>query len=77
MALAGVKAELTVVAGKATSTVGGVLNLKEGEVLALNTPLNAAFDVLLGETLIARAELVAVGDNFGVRIVQVQKPAPT
>lgn len=74
-ALAGVKAELTIVAGKAASTVGDVLALKEGAVLALNTPLNAPFDVMLGETLVARGELVAVGEHFGIRIVQAQDPA--
>jgi flagellar motor switch protein FliN len=71
-ALAGVKAEVTVVAGTATSTVGDVLALKEGAVLPLNTPLNAAFDVVLNGTVIARGELVAAGEHFGIRITQVQ-----
>lgn len=70
-ALAGVKTELTVVAGRATSKVGDVLSLKEGAVLTLDRALNAPFDVLLGEHVIARGELVAVGEQFGVRIVQV------
>lgn len=70
-ALAGVKTELTIVAGKASTTVGDVLALQEGLVLPLDTMLNAPFDVMLGSTLVARAELVAVGDHFGVRIVQV------
>jgi flagellar motor switch protein FliN len=71
-ALSGVKTELTVVAGKATSTVGEVLSLKDGAVLTLDTALNAPFDVMLGNTLIARGELVAVGEQFGIRIVLVQ-----
>jgi flagellar motor switch protein FliN len=75
-ALSGVKTELTIVAGQASSTVGDVLNLQAGTVLPLNTPLNAPFDVMLGTTLIARAELVAVGEHFGVRIVQVQPGTP-
>jgi len=70
-ALAGVKAELTVVAGHASSKVGDILSLREGVVLALDRALNAPFDVMLGDNVIARGELVAVGEQFGVRIVQV------
>ncbi|PTT79795.1 flagellar motor switch protein FliN [Pelomonas sp. HMWF004] len=70
-ALAGVKADLTVVAGHATAKVGELLALKEGAVLSLDTALNAPFDVMLGDQVIARGELVAVGDQFGVRITEV------
>lgn len=70
-ALAGVKADLTVVAGHATAKVGELLALKEGTVMALDTALNAPFDVMLGDQVVARGELVAVGDQFGVRITQV------
>ena len=75
-ALSGVKTELTIVAGRAVSTVGDVLSLRDGAVLTLDTALNAPFDVMLGETVIARGELVAVGEQFGIRVVQVQ-PALT
>jgi flagellar motor switch protein FliN/FliY len=71
-ALAGVKAQVTVVAGSADTTVGEVLAMKEGAILSLNTALNAPFDVMLNGTIIARGELVAVGEHFGVRITQVQ-----
>jgi len=70
-ALAGVKAELTVIAGRASSKVGDVLSLKEGAVLSLARALNAPFDVMLGDSVIARGELVAVGEQFGIRIVEV------
>lgn len=70
-ALAGVKAELTIVAGHATTKVGELLSLQEGAVLPLDRALNAPFDVMLGDNVIARGELVAVGEQFGIRIVQV------
>lgn len=70
-AMAGVKAELTVVAGHATSSVGDILALRDGAVLPLDRTLNAPFDVMVGNSIIARGELVALGDQFGVRIVQV------
>ena len=76
-ALAGVKTELSVVAGRALSQVGEILALKEGAVLTLDAALNAPFDVMLGDTLIARGELVAVGDQFGIRITQVASAEAT
>lgn len=71
-ALAGVQAQVRVVAGHATTTVGDILNLKEGSVFKLDTELNAPFDVVVNDTVIARGELVAVGDHFGVCVTQVQ-----
>jgi len=73
-ALAGVKARLTLVAGHAMSTVGDVMGMKEGGVLKLDTELNAPFDIVLNDTVIARGELVAVGDNFGVCVTQILTP---
>jgi flagellar motor switch protein FliN/FliY len=70
-ALAGVRADLTVVAGHACAKVGDLLSLQEGTVMALDTALNAPFDVMLGAQIVARGELVAVGDRFGVRITEV------
>jgi flagellar motor switch protein FliN/FliY len=75
-ALAGVKAQVQVVAGHVTTTVGDILNLKEGAVFKLDTLLNAPFDIVVNDTVIARGELVAVDDHFGVCVTQVQ-PAPT
>lgn len=71
-ALAGVKAEVTVTAGTASTTVGEILALKEGAVLKLNAALHEPFDVVLNGNVIARGELVAVGEHFGIRITQVQ-----
>ena len=70
-ALSGVRADLTVVAGHATAKIGELLALKEGTVMTLDTALNAPFDVMLGDQVVARGELVAVGDQFGVRITEV------
>ncbi len=74
-ALAGVKAKVRVVAGHATTTVGEILNLREGAVLQLDTELNQPFDIVVNDTVIARGELVAVGDHFGVCVSQVQPAA--
>lgn len=70
-ALAAVKTELHVLAGKASASVGEILGLKAGTVLTLDAALNAPFDVVLGDQVVARGELVAVGDRFGLRITEV------
>lgn len=70
-ALSGVKAQVTVHAGRATTTVGELMALKKGSVLKLDAELNTPFDVVVNQTVIARGELVAVGDHFGICITQV------
>ena len=71
-ALSGVPALVTVVAGHGTTTVGDLLNLKEGAVFKLDTALNAPFDIVVNDIVIARGELVAVDDHFGICVTQVQ-----
>jgi flagellar motor switch protein FliN/FliY len=68
---AGVKANVSVLAGTAQASVGELLSLKEGAVLQLDRVVNAPFDVVLDGHVLARGELVAVGDHFGVRICEV------
>lgn len=68
---AGVKANVSVLAGTAEASIGDLLSLKEGAVLQLDRAVNAPFDVVLGGHVLARGELVAVGDYFGVRICEV------
>lgn len=68
---AGVKAKIEVRAGHAQSTVGELLALKDGSIFKLDREVDAPFDVLLDGQLIARGQLVAVGDHFGVRVTEV------
>ncbi len=71
---AGVKATVKVVAGEASASVGELLALNEGSVLTLDRAVDAPFDIVLDGTVLARGQLVAVGDQFGVRIVEVCMP---
>lgn len=67
----GVKASVSVLAGQAHATVGELLALKEGAVLALDRQIDAPFDVVLDGHVLARGQLVAVGEQFGIRISEV------
>lgn len=73
-AFAGVKASVEILAGRAEASVGELLALKEGSVLTLDRAVDAPFDVMLDGATIARGQLVAVGEQFGVRITEVCMP---
>jgi flagellar motor switch protein FliN/FliY len=51
--------------------VGEILGLQAGTVLNLDAELNAPFDVMLGDLVGPRGELIAVGDRFGLRVTEV------
>lgn len=68
---AGVRASVTVVAGSASASIGDLLALKDGAVLTLDRAIDAPFDVMLDGAVLARGQLVAVGDRFGVHITEV------
>lgn len=70
----GVKATVSVSAGTAAATVGELLALHDGCVLTLDRALDAPFDVVLDGRVLARGQLVAVGEQFGVRICEVCEP---
>lgn len=57
--------------GTARLTVKELMELRQGTTLELEQHLHQDADVLLNERVIARGELVAVGDHFGVRITEL------
>jgi flagellar motor switch protein FliN/FliY len=69
-----VKVPLTVTLGDAELTMARLFALTAGDVVALDRPVDAAVDVRLHGKLIARGTLVAVGDQFGVRITEISGP---
>ncbi|QJE03192.1 hypothetical protein HH212_05130 [Massilia forsythiae] len=67
----GVPVSVNVVVGTARSTIGEVMALREHAVLKLDRQVDLPVDVVLNGKVIARGELLAVDDNFGVRITEV------
>lgn len=59
--------------GEAELSVSELLALKAGSIVKLGLKLGEPIDLKLNDALIARGEIVAVGENFGVRIVEVSK----
>jgi len=63
----GVTAEL----GRCTMRVSDVLKLGKGSIVELDRLAGSAIDVLVKNRLVARGDVVAVDDRFGVRITEV------
>ena len=57
--------------GSISITVDQLFALKKGEVLAMNEGVDALITLQLNGKAIARGELVAVDDHFGIRILEL------
>ena len=57
--------------GAARLTVRELTALKPGETVTLDAALNQAVELRLNGVAVARGELVAVGDRFGVRLTEI------
>ena len=68
--LAGVELTVAVELGRAQLRMRELLRLGEGSVLDLDRGPDAPVDVLVNGSLIARGEVVVVGDELGVRITE-------
>ncbi len=68
----GVKVRLEVVMGECEMSVAELFELRDGSVVKLDREVNAPVDILLDGNLVARGTLVAVDDNFGVCITEIE-----
>lgn len=69
-----VRTSLKVSIGQAELTIRELLDLKEDSILQLNKKTNDPVDILLDGKVIAHGSIVAVKDDFGVRITEILKP---
>ena len=67
-----VRIKLRAVVGDAEVSVEELFGLKEGATLKLDAQVNAPIDLYFDNKLVARGELVVVGDNFGVSITGIE-----
>ena len=66
-----VQVELRARLGLVTVSVDELLALRSGSVLKLQSRLNDLVELRLNDAVVALGEIVAVGDHFGLRIVDV------
>ena len=68
-----VRVRVLVSAGYCDLTVRDLLDLRENSVLTLDKSTHDPVDVVLDGKVVASGMLVAVGDNFGVRITEIRQ----
>lgn len=73
--LGDVPLELSVELGRVMLTLREVAGrLGPGSIIPLTTLTGDKLDVRINDRLVARGEAVAVGDRYGVRIVEIVEP---
>jgi len=54
--------------------VQNVLNLKKGNIVVFEKIVGEPMDIVVGNRLMARGEIVVVNERYGVRISEVTRP---
>lgn len=74
--LMNVSLQVTAELGKCKMPVAEILKLGTGSIVELDRLAGGPVDLLVNNKLVARGEVVAVDENFGVRVTElIQKPA--
>lgn len=60
--------------GAARMVIKDLLQLGQGSVIELEKLAGEPMDVMIGEKLVARGEVVVVNDRFGVRLTDIVSP---
>jgi len=60
--------------GRTEIEVQKLLNLKKGSMLVFEKIVGEPMDVVVGNRLMARGEIVVVNERYGVRISEVTRP---
>lgn len=66
-----VKVALAAQVGTMTMSIDELFALKPGDVVSMNELLEAPLTLMLNGRQVARGELLAVDDHFGVRILEL------
>ena len=65
---------LTVEVGSTDIRIRDLLRLNEGSVVELDRLAGDPLDILVNGTIIARGEVVMVGERFGIRFSEIVSP---
>jgi len=72
--LLGVELEATLRFGSREMPLGQLLDLGPGDVVQLDRNVSDPVDLIVGDKIVARGEVVLVNGNFGLRITEVAAP---
>lgn len=72
----GVNVTFSVEVGRVSIPFRSVRTLKQGEVIAIDRPINDPMDIRVNGTLVARGQVVSTeAKKFGIRITEIISPA--
>ena len=60
--------------GRTDMEIQDILNLKKGNIVAFEKIVGEPMDVVVGDRLMARGEIVVVNERYGVRISEETRP---
>ncbi|MDR0984326.1 MAG: flagellar motor switch protein FliN [Ruminococcus sp.] len=69
--LMSVPMDVSIEIGSATKKVEEVLDFTQGTIFELDRPSSAPVDIVVNGNLIAKGDVVVVGDNFAVKITEI------
>ena len=73
--LENIEVQMTVEVGNTEIRIRDLLRLNEGSVVELDRLAGDPLDILVNGTMIAKGEIVMVGERFGVRFTEIVDPA--
>ena len=73
-ALENIEVEMSIEVGRTEITIADLLRLHEGSVVALDRLAGEPLDILVNGTMIAKGEVVMVGERFGIRFSDIVDP---
>lgn len=73
-ALENIEVEMSVEVGRTEISISELLRLNEGSVVELDRLAGEPLDILVNGTMIAKGEVVMVGERFGIRFSDIVDP---
>lgn len=71
--IANVEVKLTAQLGTSRAKIKDILRYDEGSLIVLDNYEDEPVDIFVDSVLVARGEVVAVGDSYGVKVVELIK----
>jgi flagellar motor switch protein FliN/FliY len=75
-ALLDIELEARIQFGSREMLLSELMELSAGDVLELDRLISDPVDLLVGDRIVARGEVVVVGGNFGLQVTEVVAPKP-
>ena len=73
-ALENIEVEMSIEVGRTEITIADLLRLNEGSVVELDRLAGEPLYILVNGTMIAKGEVVMVGERFGIRFSDIVDP---